>query len=160
MDKQKQIEEMHKEYVEWALGLLKTRFDLKTEFYDEHHHDNFTYGCGAESLWGKIKSAFEELLWLRERQIPENAVVMTEEELFTRDEKIHKADREYIKSLEECINNRNAKVRKETAEKFAERLKNEVLNFCGTVEENRYFEQWKISFCEDIDEIAKEITEV
>lgn len=50
--------------------------------------------------------------------------------------------------------------RKETAEKFAERLKNEVLNFCGTVEENGYFERGKRGFCHDIDEIAKEITEV
>lgn len=79
-DKEKQIEEIHKEYVDWALGLLKTRFDLKPEFYDEHHHDNFTYECGAESLWVKIESAMKELLWLRGRQIPENAVVITKEE--------------------------------------------------------------------------------
>ena len=48
-------------------------------------------------------------------------------------------------------------IRKETAEKFAERLKDEVLNFCGTVEENGYFERSKRCFCDDIDEICKEL---
>jgi hypothetical protein len=44
-----------------------------------------------------------------------------------------------------------------TAEKFAERLKEEVLNYCGTPEEMWLFEAGKIDFCQDIDEICKEI---
>ena len=99
------------------------------------------------------------------RKIPENSVVLT---------------REYIKKyVKDCIAGQETgldiinalisraerykekakKIRKETAEKFAERLKYEVLNFCGTEEENGYFERGKIGFCEEIDEICKEFTE-
>ena len=90
MDKQKQIKEMAKIYCQNGLEC-----------------DNLcqTNGC-------RLYEVCTELYNAGYRKIPENAVVLTEEELFTRDEKIHKADREYIKALEECINNRNAKARK------------------------------------------------
>ena len=116
MDKQKPIEEMHKEYVEWCIGLLKTRFDLKPEYYDEHHHDNFTYECGAESLWGKIENALNELLWLRERQIPEGAVVLTEKKELTQFEWSKMLDRMGFFKFADNL-------RKETAEKFAKMAK-------------------------------------
>ena len=122
------------------------------------------------------------------RKIPENAVVLTREEYekvkhvlkyepeeaIIRLEDLTKNERLYSPhmfcSLGGCSGvrkgcNRTCNEswivieRKETAEKFAERLKSEVLNFCGTVEENGYFERGKISFCEDIDEICKELTE-
>ena len=109
----------------------------------------------------------EVLVELGYGKIPENAVVMTEEELFERDEKIHKADREYIKVLEECINNRNAKTRKETAEKFAERLKekckelqDEYSHICKNkfeaIQENCRYEG-VTAVKNSIDEICKEI---
>ena len=82
------------------------------------------------------------------RKIPENAVVLTEEELFARDEKLHKADREYIKALEKCVNDRGAKERKETAKKFAERAKEEAFAmFMGE----------PIIRASKIEEIAKEL---
>ena len=61
------IEEIHKDYIEWVLGFLKCRLDLKPEYYDEHYHDNFTYECCAESLWYKVKNTVEELLWYKEK---------------------------------------------------------------------------------------------
>lgn len=80
------------------------------------------------------------------RKIPEGAVVLTGEEW-------RNLNKNY-----EILKLELKEVRKETAEKFAERLKDEVLNFCGTVEENGYFERGKMFFCDDIDEICKEIT--
>ena len=45
-------------------------------------------------------------------------VLLTEEELLARDKRLREADAEYIKALEECVNNQNAQARKETARKI------------------------------------------
>lgn len=151
MDKQ-MIEEMHKEYVEWALGLLKTRFDLKPEFYDVHHHDNFTYECGAESLWVKIESAMKELLWLRERQLPEGAVVLTREEyddMFS-----FKTTRGGFYNILDTVRKVE---RKETAEKFAEMAEVKAIKARVNIDDRPRNDSF--IFLSDIDEICKELVE-
>lgn len=60
------IEEIEKDYKEWCVNLIKVRFDLKPEYYDEHHHNNYTYENCADCLWNSIKGTIEELLWLKE----------------------------------------------------------------------------------------------
>lgn len=60
------VEEIEKEYKEWCVNLIKVRFDLKPEYYDEHHHNNYTYENCADCLWNRIKGTIEELLWLKE----------------------------------------------------------------------------------------------
>lgn len=60
------IEEIEKDYKEWCVNLIKVRFDLKPEYYDEHHHNNYTYENCADCLWNRIKGTIEELLWLKE----------------------------------------------------------------------------------------------
>ena len=62
------LEEIEQEYKEWCINLLKVRFDLKPEFYDEHQHDNFTYESCADCLWDKVKDSMEELLYLKRKQ--------------------------------------------------------------------------------------------
>lgn len=102
MDKQKQIEEMVDIYIQYAiLEFDKHGFSATTrQMYIEKVRGTMFEICGM---------FFEEGY----RKIPEDAVVLTEEELFARDEKLHKAEREYIKALEKCVNDRGAKVRKE-----------------------------------------------
>ena len=106
MDRQKQIEEMAK--------------DINNTWFVKPNGDI----CGTNEKLKKndIQMISHQLICDGYRKIPENAVVLTEEELFARDEKLHKADNEYIKALEECINNRNEKTRKETAEKLLDEI--------------------------------------
>ncbi|MBQ3221171.1 MAG: hypothetical protein IJB34_04350 [Clostridia bacterium] len=136
MDKQKQIEEIEKEYKKWAVGLLKVRFDLKPEAFDEHHKNNYSFENCADCLWNKIKGSIEELLWLKENQLPENAVVLTQKELIKMQLKYYNGGAE------------------QTAEKFAERVKLKVkeLDLGGWIEVATG-SMYKI-----VDEIAKEIT--
>jgi hypothetical protein len=135
MDKQKQIEEMQKD--------IAVRMAM------------------AKGITGSMNNGVEG--WLSEyliekgwSQIHEGAIVLTDKKDIQQFEWSKLVDKMGIFKL---IEKERKKTRKETAEKFAERLKSEVLNFCGTVEENGYFERGKISFCEDIDEICKELTE-
>ena len=106
------------------------------------------------------------------RKIPEGAVVLTGTETEQRFEDLmvafdemgfmpnttHPFPEEYVETWKQRLIFVFGQLRKETAEKFAERLKDEVLNFCGTEEENGYFERGKRCFCDDIDEICKEFT--
>lgn len=88
--------------------------------------------------------------------------MLTEEELFARDEKLHKAEREYIKALEKCVNDRGAKERKETAEKFAERVSQAIVDntYPSFDKDGKPVNIWKAVMGYDrIDEICKEITE-
>ena len=128
MDKQKQIEEMAK----------------ATGGCDYPHRDCEKCWCREKDECGAY--AYAKTLTEKDyRKIPEGAVVLETSVYESLDIKL------YRDTITE-------KVRKETAEKFAERLKSEVLNFCGTVEENGYFERGKMFFCDDIDEICKEFT--
>lgn len=63
--KMPKIEEIEKEYKEWAVDLLRVRFDLKPEAFDIHHKNNYSFENCADCLWNKIKGFIEELLWLR-----------------------------------------------------------------------------------------------
>ncbi len=45
---------------------------------------------------------------------------------------------------------------KQAVKEFAERLKEKVLNYCGTEEENHYYDVSKEGACEEIDETLKE----
>jgi hypothetical protein len=88
------------------------------------------------------------------RKIPENAVVLTEDNAEELGNMVVKSPQ-----MQETMNGLIKAWEKETAEKFAERLKELVLNYCGTVEENGYFTIGKKGFCREIDEICKDITE-
>ena len=157
MDKQKQIDEMAK-----IIGCDTCDKDCP----------NRCAFCSAN-----VKKEAEMLYNEGYRKIPEGAVVLTKEEhkklkhgsgtleklynqypfrvLVGFNSMVFCQDRECFERLYDEIEERASK---ETAEKFAERLKDEVLNFCGTVEENGYFERSKRCFCDDIDEICKELT--
>ena len=142
MDKQKQIEEIARII---AFDLCPNRH-VHAKWGEEAqcYSDNNFAECT------KIKNVVDKLYNAGYRKIEKNAVVLTEEELFARDEKLHKAEREYISALEKCVNDRGAKERKETAEKFAERAKEEAfVSFMGE----------PIIRASKIDEICKEITE-
>jgi hypothetical protein len=57
------------EYLEWATGFLKTRFDIKDWFTNpEHQRTPCTYEFFASTLWKKIKSAMSWLDELEERE--------------------------------------------------------------------------------------------
>lgn len=103
MNKQEQIKEIEKEYKEWAVDLLKVRFDLKPEAFDEHHKNNYSFENCADCLWNKIKGSIEELLLLKENQLPENAVVLTRERFE------HLCDLAYFNGGEEEIYKETAK---------------------------------------------------
>lgn len=130
------IEEIHKDYVEWALGLLKCRLNLKPEYYDEHHHDNFTYECCAESLWESVKNAYEELLWYKY-----DAMVMTKEELDKNYVSVKLYDLAKAFHDEKCaeyaklcydynkLKSRLEQVEKETVEKILKEIKQEIFNY-------------------------------
>jgi hypothetical protein len=111
----------------------------------------------------KIKNVVDKLYNAGYRKIPENAVVLTKEELEERDCKnFHEGHRtgvagtyEQVEALNAALNERNAEleeyVRKETAEKFAEMLKECVVDD---------FTEYEYDYlCMRIDEICKEITE-
>lgn len=63
------IKDLEKRYKEWALGLLKARFDLKPEAFDEHHKDNFSYESCVDALWFFIKPSYERLLELNKEAV-------------------------------------------------------------------------------------------
>lgn len=63
------IEEIEKEYKEWAVNLLKVRFDLKPEAFDPHHAINYSFENCADGLWNNIKGSIEECLWLQKERI-------------------------------------------------------------------------------------------
>ena len=159
MDKQKQIDEMAKIM---CGGCIENEL-MTCSFTHEEIPCDFA------------KNFAEALYNAGYRKIPENAVVLTrgdyEKLLDVRADVILKdIDKVFKEEFEDTKRSMEKKIkpiykaietrtRKETAEKFAERLKYEVLNFCGTEEENGYFERGKIGFCEEIDEICKEFTE-
>ena len=134
MDKQKQIEEMAKELHDL---ILDTPFN------------------GTEASCDKIA---EELLKHYQPKIPENSVVITREEY---DELQVGKDFDYgyhegYKNTEAYYENfKLPKERKETAEKFARRLK-EKLHY-DTIPESGITDERNVF--ESIDEICKEITE-
>ena len=54
---------------EWAVNLLKVRFDLKPEAFDPHHAINYSFENCADGLWNNIKGSIEECLWLQKERI-------------------------------------------------------------------------------------------
>lgn len=57
-----------KDYLEWATGFLKTRFDIKDWFTNpEHQRTPCTYEFFASTLWAKIESAMKCLFDLDEQ---------------------------------------------------------------------------------------------
>ena len=57
-----------KDYLEWATGFLRTRFDIKDWFTNpEHQRTPCTYEFFASTLWLKIESAIKWLIELEER---------------------------------------------------------------------------------------------
>lgn len=76
------IEEIEKDYKEWALGLLKTYLALRPEAFDEHHTVNFSYENVVDCLWHKIKNFTEEHLWLQDQ--------------YDKLDKHHKGEREFV----------------------------------------------------------------
>lgn len=61
------ILEIEKEYKEWVVDLLKVRFDLKPEAFDEHHKNNYSFENCSDCLWNKIKRVFEQFDNLEKR---------------------------------------------------------------------------------------------
>jgi hypothetical protein len=115
--------------------------------------------CGSTPCYACIAKRLERKGY---RKIPENAVVLTREEkeeyeslikLLIYDKPIKSRIYEFIKDIKD-------RIRKETAEKFAERLKEELENrspIAGYDLEDLEFDGEIIQ--EGIDEIAKEFTE-
>ena len=152
MDKQKQIEEMARII---AFDLCPNRHaHAKWGEEAKCYSDNNFAECT------KIKNVVDKLYNAGYRKIPENAVVLTREEkqeyenlvkLFFYDKPIKNRVYEFIKDTKD-------QVRKETAEKFAERLKEELENHSpidGYDLEDLEFDGETIQEC--IDEIAKGI---
>ena len=153
MDKQKQIEEMAKVIFEKAFENYETSGSVEID----------------TEVRRKCYSAFlaycEALYNAGYRKIPENAVVLTEEELY---------DKGYRKVCEPVIRNGEvvgfvngadyvpknlflfgiSNARKETAEKFAERLKAK-----GAIHTEFDWNDCLEIYVDDIDEIVKEFTE-
>ena len=126
MDKQKQIEEMAK--------------DLKEEYFNSLVN-KLSYNRFAENLYD-----------LGYRKIPENAVVLTEEEY-----KRLQRRNEICKTCEEIATEMVKKARKETAEKFVERLKTQG-DF--VIRADEHDAMYYVDLCVWVDEICKELTEV
>ena len=120
MDKQKQIEEMYKEFLSYKFKTAMEKFSYKEMC-------EYFYNAGY-------------------RKIPEGAVVLTEEEL---DKKLEPFRLEIISLSQELIetSQKLMKARKETAEKFAERVKEETDHGISAIYDST------------VDEICKEITE-
>lgn len=59
MNKEERLNEIEQRYKEWALGLLKCRFDLKPEAFDERLKGLYSYENCVECLWYKIKPLHE-----------------------------------------------------------------------------------------------------
>ena len=128
MDKQKQIEEMAKD-------LKQIKFNMQGYFIPQYVgvHEDIT----ARDLYD-----------LGYRKIPENAVVLTDKRDIQQFEWSKLVDKMGVFKLieKEC-----AKIRKETAEKFAERLKEKMDN-------QQYILLPTATMKYMIDEICKEIT--
>ena len=135
MDKQKQIEEMAKDMLEYAIKEYPTRESVFTEtkLRETFYHVFLTY---AETLYNAGC-----------RKIPKNAVVLAKEEYKALKEQIEYWEYETKVARQELFEER-----KETAEKFAERLKEKF-------SETEHFLLSKANVKYTIDEICKEITE-
>ena len=130
MDKQ-MIEEMAKE--------LCPHYDNGNCYYEVTEVCECCFGC--EFCW-----AISQVLNAGYRKIPENAVVLTREEF---DKKLEPFRLEIISLSQELIetSQKLMKARKETAEKFAERVKEETDHGISALYDST------------VDEICKEITE-
>ena len=137
------LEEIEKEYKEWAVNLLKVRFDLKPEAFDPHHAVNYSFENCADCLWNNIKGSIEQCLWLQEKRIRlESQVTELEEQ---RDRQAYIAE-----DLIQEKHRWTEQARRETAREFADKLK-------AKCEWNRkqYCCEATVS-SQDIDELAKQ----
>ena len=138
MDKQKQIEEMAKE----MCGVSRRSYELCGDCFGEK---NNYIGCRGMAQFLSEKG------WVK---IPENAVVLTNEEY-----KRLQRRQESCKTCEEIASGMVKKARKETAEKFAERLKESgEIKAISIVKNGTLYPIYK-AIVDRIDEIAKEFTE-
>jgi hypothetical protein len=149
MDKQKQIEEMEKD-IAVRMAMAKG-----------------VAGSMNNGVEGWLASYLHDLGY---RKIPENAVVLTREEQMARDYECynlgyetHKQEsqkrEDYIKTLEHHINDLERALiiaRKETAEKFAERLKEMAYQSTDW----SHGEHPMVVEVDYIDEICEEFTEI
>ena len=136
MDNQKQIEEMAKV----VCGGGHIDYERCGDCFGEE--DGF---CGCIGLVERLYNAGV-------RKIPENAVVvpdMAGKDFYA----VEKAEWDkMVQGAKDIIHEREEKVRKETAEKIAERLKENAHWFVvGKIQKDH--------FCECLDEICKEISE-
>ena len=132
MDKQKQIEEIAKIMLEKAFENYETSGSVEI---DTDVRRNFYYAFLAYS---------EELYEQGYRKIPEGAVVLTREEYQTAN---------YWRERAQMWKKAAHDIRKETAEKFAERLKTECYD--GGIDDKCI----AVSFSR-LNEICKELTEI
>jgi len=162
MDKQKQIEEMAKDMLDYGMEGYST-FDSA-----------FTETKLREQIFHVFLGYAERLIEKGWTQIPENAVVLTKKEQVLRDYEhynlgyeTHKQEsqkiEEYIETLLKHMNDLENELliaRKKTAEKFAERLKEKLEEnspIAGYDLEDLEFDGETIQEC--IDEICKEFTD-
>ena len=141
MDRQKQIEEMAK-VLDGDCG------ECYTCKYFEHKGTNCTYLLGAEYLYNAGY-----------RKIPENAVVLTNKKLELGE---YKGEVQVMAMTRRVYDAILAQARKETAEKFAERLKDTItqpteMEFFKNP--NKRGKVDKTLLLGLIDEICKELTE-
>lgn len=128
-------------------GAIVEMYHLKSDLANELHYKQTTEECELDNFLD-IASAVIDLGY---RRNPKNVVVLTKEELSENyvERGTYNAEIEYRKVLEK-------RERKETAEKFAERLKEEAWAF--NTDENGNV--WDYSIMKStIDGICKEITE-
>lgn len=113
------LEEIEKEYKEWAVNLLKVRFDLKPEAFDPHHAVNYSFENCADCLWNNIKGSIEQCLWLQEKRIRlESQVTELEEQ---RDRQAYIAE-----DLIQEKHRWTEQARRGTAKEFADFLKSQM----------------------------------
>lgn len=153
MDKQKQIEEMANAMFEYALSIDGFSPEIKYAIQSV---------ATKQAIRMALRGYATALINAGYRKIPENAVVLTREEL---DKKLEPFRLEIISLSQELIetSQKLMKARKETAEKFAQKSKQRLSGKLhrGKALHTTVFgkEYVRRIFKEVIDEVCKEITE-
>lgn len=110
------------EYLEWATGFLKTRFEIKDWFTNpEKQSPPCTYEFFASTLWEKIRPSME---WL--------------DELKERNEKLHRENIELQKQVDKCfmeVGKMCAEAEKDTAKEILQKIMNIIKKSNGFLAE-------------------------
>ncbi len=138
------------------MGMQKQIDEMARTFGGCHITPNCKVCCAySGSTDCTNKTSAERLYNAGYRKIPENSVVLTREEL---NDLEYKAYARGVNSFNTLHEKQLSKVRKETADKFAERLKIRLFEYMDN--DVSYDEFCKANIvCGEIDEICKEITE-